>query len=104
VSIKGSSYANFKRALDTKNLALIRGAAAELSTINLEDSLQIALLVCEQEHEHAERASLRWLGRSCLERREVTLAQVREALEAFALLVENPDSAEKATLRRLVER
>jgi hypothetical protein len=54
--------------------------------------------------DRGERAALRWLGRYCLERREVTLAQVREALEAFALLVENPDSAEKATLRRLVER
>jgi hypothetical protein len=36
----------------------------------------------------------------CLERREVTLPEVREALNAFALLVEEPDAAE-ARLRRL---
>ena len=60
----------------------------------------MALLVCEQEPENAERAALRWLGRSCLERRDVTLAEVREALDAFAVIVEEPDGAE-ATLRRL---
>ena len=39
VSIKGGSYARFRRALDTGNLTLVRAAAAELPTINLEDAL-----------------------------------------------------------------
>lgn len=42
---------------------MIRAAAAELTTINLEDSLRVALLVCENEPENAERAALRcWEG------------------------------------------
>ncbi len=68
--------------------------------MNLEDSLRVALLVCELEPQNAERAALRWLGRFCLERRGLTLDQVREAVDAFALLVEAPETAE-ATLRRL---
>ena len=41
VSIRGSPYAHFRRALDTGNLALIRTAAAELPQINLDDALRI---------------------------------------------------------------
>jgi hypothetical protein len=43
VSIKGSPYAHFRRALDTGTLALIRTAAAELPQINLDDALRICL-------------------------------------------------------------
>jgi hypothetical protein len=68
--------------------------------LNLEDALRVALRPCDHEPENAERAALRWLGRLCLERRDVTLAEVREALDAFAVIVEEPDGAE-ATLRRL---
>lgn len=99
---KGSAYGNFRRALDTGNLTLTRAAAAELSAVNLEDSLRIALLVCEREPENAERAALRWLGRVCLERRDLTLAEAREALDALSVLVEEPGEA-AATLRRLAQ-
>ena len=98
-SIKGSAYGNFRRALDSGNLTIIRAAAAELPAINLEDALRVALLVCDHEPENAERPALRWLGRLCLERRDVTLAQLREAADAFAWLVEDVETAE-ATLRR----
>jgi hypothetical protein len=68
--------------------------------VNLEDALEVALLVIEHEPRNAERAAVQWLGRPCLERRDVTLAQVREALDAIRLLVEEPDAAE-TRLRRL---
>ncbi len=76
-----------------------RGGRAD-GRLNLEDALRVALRPCDHEPENAERAALRWLGRLCLERRDVTLAEVREALDAFAVIVEEPDGAE-ATLRRL---
>lgn len=63
-------------------------------------SLFLRALICEHEPERGERAAVRWLGRYCLERRGVTLAQVREVLDAFAVLVEDRDGAE-ANLRRL---
>jgi hypothetical protein len=43
---------------------------------------------------------VRWL-RKLLERPDVTLAELREALDAFAVLIEEPDAAE-ARLYRLV--
>jgi len=79
VSIKGCSYANFQRALKGGNLTMIRAAATELPAINLEDALTIAILVSEQRPEQLERAALRWLGRYALERKDATLAGLREA-------------------------
>src|SRR5215211_5352639 len=60
----------------------------------------IALLVIEREPHNGERAAVRWIGRLCLERRDVTLVLARDALDAFTALVEDPDRAE-AALRRL---
>ena len=68
----------------------MRAEVSSLPAVNLEDALRIALLVCDHEPERGERAAVRWLGRFCLERRDVTLAQVREILDAFAVLVEDP--------------
>ena len=103
MSIKGSSYGNFRRALDTRNLTIIRAAAAELPKINLEDALRVALLVCRHEPENAERAALRWLGRYCLERRTATLADLSLAVAAFSVM---PHDRERgaAILRQLAGR
>jgi hypothetical protein len=76
--------------------------AAQLPRLNREDALAIDLLVIEHEPHHAERAAVRWLGRVCLERPPVTLAQVRAAVDAFALLVHDPDAAE-GVLRRVAD-
>ncbi len=53
VSIKGGSYANFQRALDSGNLTMIRAAATELPAINLDGALTICVLVSEQRPEHS---------------------------------------------------
>lgn len=86
MSVKGSSYKNFQHALGTGNLMLVRAAAAELPTINLDDALSICMLLGDQEPHRYEQATVRWLGRFCLEKRDVTLADVRDAAEAFVLL------------------
>jgi hypothetical protein len=100
VSIKGSDYRCLKQALDRGDLPLVKASAAQLPSVDLPTALDIALLVMEQEPQNGERAAVRWLGRLCVERRDVTLAQVREALDALTLLVEEPEAAE-ARLRRL---
>ncbi len=102
VSIKGSDYRWLKDALLRGDLPLVKATVAQLPAVNLADALEIALLVLEREPHNGHRAAVPWIGRLCLERREVTLGQVREALDAFAHLVEDPDAAE-AALRRLVE-
>jgi hypothetical protein len=100
MSIKGSSYARFRRALETGNLTLVRAAAAELPTINLEDALRICLLLPADPPRY-ERAAVRWLGRLCLERPNTTLTELKLALAAFERLPSEPDEA-AAELRRFV--
>jgi hypothetical protein len=99
-SIKGGSYARFGRALDTGNLTLVRAAADELPTINLDDALRICLLL-RVDPSRYERAVIRWLGRLCLERPETTLTELKLALAAFERLPSEPDEA-AAELRRFI--
>ena len=103
VSTKGGSYARFRRALETGNITLVRAAASELPTINLDDALRICLLLRGADPSRYERAVIRWLGRLCLERPNVTLTELRLALAAFDRLPSEPDEA-AAELRRLVWR
>jgi hypothetical protein len=98
--VTGSDYRWLKQALERGDLPLVKATAAQLPAIDLPTALEIALLVLEREPNNGERAAVRWIGRLCLERRDVTLGQVREALDAFSLLVEDPDAAE-ARLHRL---
>jgi len=102
VSIKGSDYRWLRDALDRGDLPLVKASAAQLSAVDLPTALDIALLVMEREPHNGEKAAVRWLGRLCLER-GVTLAQLRGAVDAFTVLVEEPDGAE-ARLRQLIER
>ena len=101
MSTKGGSYARFRRALDTGNLAIVRAAADELPTINLDDALRICVLLRGADPARYERAVIRWLGRLCLERPNTTITDLRLALAAFERLPDEPDDAE-AELRRLV--
>jgi hypothetical protein len=100
VSIKGGSYARFRRALDTGNLTIVKAAAAELPTINLDDALRICTLY-RADPSRYEEAVIRWLGRLCLERPATTITELRLALGAFERVPDEPEEAE-AELRRLV--
>jgi hypothetical protein len=93
VSIKGGSYARFRRALAGGNLTIVRAAAAELPHVDLADALRICVLLRGAEPQSYERAVVRWLGRYCLEREHVTLGEVRRAAELFDALPANPERA-----------
>jgi hypothetical protein len=67
---------------------------------NLEDALTVCLVLRRAEPDSYERAVVRWLGRFCLERRELTFAGLRVALSAFERLAHAPEEA-TAQLRRL---
>ena len=101
MSVKGGSYARFRRALDSGNITVVRAAAAELQTINLDDALRICVLLRGADPSHYEAAVVRWLGRLCLERRTTTITDLRLAVAAFDRLPDEPDEA-AAELRRLV--
>jgi hypothetical protein len=93
VSIKGGSYARFRRALETGNLTSVRAAAAELPTINLDDALRVCLLLRRADAVMYERAAIRWIGRFALEHRGATLAMLHQAVAAFERLPDDPDAA-----------
>ena len=92
MSIKGSPYAHFRRALGTGNLALIRTAAAELPQINLDDALRICLVIRKREPESFDRAACRWLARYATQR-SATLARLAVAVAALDLMRDDPDLA-----------
>jgi predicted transport protein len=90
VSDAGSAYSRFQRALTTGNLTIIRAAAAELPAIRLDDALQVCVLLRDVEPERYERAAVRWIGRYCVERIEVTLDDVDHARAAFSIMRRDP--------------
>jgi hypothetical protein len=93
VSDAGSPYSRFQRALRTGNLMIIRAAAAELPMIKLDDALQVCVLLRDREPERYERAAVRWIGRYCVERPDVTLEDVDHARAAFAMMRRDPAGA-----------
>jgi hypothetical protein len=88
VSIKGSPYARFRRALLTGNLQIIEGAAAELPQISLDDALRILVVMAEKSDPRFDRAAARWAARATLERRLDTAA----GLHVLALARSLPSS------------
>ncbi len=102
VSIKGSSYAWFKRAIERGDLPLIRATAAELPAVNLEDALAILPVIATKEPDLYERAACRWLGRLSLER-DVGLDEIGVALAALDALGSGSGPA-CTTLDRLIQR
>ena len=93
VSDAGSAYSRFQRALTTKNLTIIRAAAAELPAIRLDDALQVCVLLRDREPDRYERAAVRWIGRYCVERQNATLEQVDHARAAFQIMRRDPERA-----------
>ncbi len=89
MSIKGSPYMRHRGALETRNMLLIRAAAAELPRVALDDALVVCQVLAEQEPEKYERAALRWLARLCLER-PVSLWELGEAVIALEELPREP--------------
>jgi hypothetical protein len=101
VSIKGSPYARFRRALEVGRLPIVYAAAAELGRIDLADALEILALIAEQDPERYPRAAGRFIGRFALERGPAHIAELRIALAACELLPSHSAEA-LAVLRRLV--
>lgn len=102
ISIKGSSYPRFQRALKTGNLAVIRNAAAELPRVDLGDALVVCMAIRDAEPDRFTRATLRWLARYCIEQAS-DASEVQTAANAFAAMTDDPDHA-LATLHALVDR
>src|SRR6478735_8076582 len=79
VTIKGSPYANFSRALQARKLSIVLAAAAELQHIQLDDALEILILMAGENDSRFDRAATRWVGRLLAET-PIGLADARWAL------------------------
>jgi hypothetical protein len=100
VSIKGSPYARFVRALELGKLPLVYAAAAELPRLNLDDGLRVLVLMAEQDRARFDRAAVRWVARLGLERR-LGIDDLRAALAACELLGAHPAEG-RLVLERLM--
>src|SRR3954454_16185611 len=101
VSIKGSPYGHFRRALEIGKLPMVLAAAAGLPRLQLDDALEVLALMAEQSPpERYQAAAARWCGRLALER-GASLAQLRLAVAACELLPAYP--AGLRVLRALCE-
>lgn len=98
---QGSPYARFRRALKTRNLTIIRAAAAELPQIELADALEVCLIVRDSQPDRFDAAAVRWIGRYCREHPNLTLELVDAAVAAFRQLQQDPEAGLER-LQRLV--
>jgi hypothetical protein len=85
VTSEGRPYSRFRRALSGTSILVIRSAAAELGSIDLEDGLAICLAFLDLEPDTFPRAASRWVARLTLER-QLTLTDSQLALAALAAL------------------
>ena len=83
-------------------MAIIRSAAGEPPHVDLVDALVLCVAIRQAEPARFERAALRWVARSWVERHEVTLAEVQSAAWAFENISDEPAAIE--TLQRLCSR
>jgi hypothetical protein len=100
VSIKGSPYANFRRALETRNLRIVVPAAAELSWVNLTDSLDILALMAKDGDPRFDRAATRWVGRLLTETPLLTLSELRWVVAMVEQLPRCQESLARIAQRR----
>ena len=90
---QGSASTRFQRALATRNLLIIRAAAAELPQIRLKDAARICEVVREREPHRFDVMAVRWIWRFCREHQGATIQDVALAAEAFLLMGSEPERA-----------
>jgi hypothetical protein len=108
VTLQGSAYTRFRRALDRGNVTEALSAAAELQFVSLAEALELTLLVADREPKKFERAAVRWHVRFG---QEVPHVDLRESLTVLTLLAVIPTNrlaaaalAELLSRRRSCER
>ncbi len=90
VTSDGSAHTRLRLALRHGNLLAVRANAAELRWIELVDALAIVELIRAKEPERFDAAAVRWAGRLALERRQLRLLELRQAVRALDQLPDPP--------------
>jgi len=85
VTSQGTTYSQFKRALERRNFMLAWTMAAELPKVPLADGLELLLLARDVEPARFDRAVPRWHARLCSEQR-LSSGEAQLALAALNAL------------------
>src|SRR3954447_10710886 len=101
VTSDGSPLIRLRRAVRSRNLLLVRTTAAELGWVPLADAVAIVELIEAEDGERFEAAAVRWAGRLAIESPELSLPQLRLAIEALDAL---PAPEARATLEQFAQR
>jgi hypothetical protein len=99
VTAQGSPLTRYRRAIESRSLALAELAAREATYLSLPDALGLLALYAAAEDPKYARAAARWLGRLGLEQPELGLAEMQLAAAALAAL----PTLEETAMRVLVE-
>lgn len=93
VTAQGSAATRFRRAIERSSVLNAELAAREMGHLELRDALALVLLYAAADDPRFDRASVRWVGRFCLEY-QPSLSELQAAASALALL--RRDSREAA--------
>jgi hypothetical protein len=85
----GSAYMDFRRALETGNLTLIESAARALPQVPLADSLEVLVVMADQNDGRFHRAAARWAGRAISEQ-QLNLEESRRVLALVEVMLTAP--------------
>jgi hypothetical protein len=89
VTSQGTPLTRFRRAIETRSIALAELAAREAGPLPLEDALSLVLLYEAERSPKYDRAAVRLLGRLC-DDGERTLRDAQLAAAALASLRDRP--------------
>jgi hypothetical protein len=77
VNSQGSPLTRLRRALAGGDLLAARAAAADVRHVELEDAAALLVLIAEVDPSKLDAAAVRFLGRACIERSFITLADAQ---------------------------
>jgi hypothetical protein len=103
VTSQGSSYARFRRALDSRNATVALATATELDFVSLPDALELVLLLVD-DPKRFRRAALRWHARYCGEVPDVGFEEAQALLACLAGITGRQPKAAAEALAALVHR
>jgi hypothetical protein len=86
VTSQGSPLTRLRRAVAGGDLPAARAAAGELRRVDLEEAAPLLVLIATSDPERLDAAAVRFLGRACLERPFMTLADARWLAACLAQL------------------
>ena len=103
VTLQGSAYGRFRRALDSRNATVAYATATELDFVSRPEALELVLLVVD-DPKRFRRAALRWHARYCGDLPDVGFEEAHAALACLAGSAGRRPKAAASALAEIVHR